>query len=506
MQLSPTGRKGNFSYTIGQSIFKGHLGYEVMAKGIPMVQQGDLVRGKILNCMTPIIRDEKVIGYIWANETLKEVSTRLSQITKQIFMFTLLIFVFLYAAVMFSIWHFNGKIDQLIGNINNVMKNPTERLSEMNGPLSSVVKGVNDLLDKVFYFKSNNEYIFNGVKSGVFAITVGGEILLANSSFFKIFEIEDTNLIAKKYSSVLPESLSKLITDAINNEDLEKSTKDFIYRGKIIEFINNGVFNEENEQIGEVFIFRDQTLLRLYERRFTDQEKLSALAEMGLNIAHEIKNPLTAVKGFSQLMVSRKIEKTKMNEYLKLMDDELNRIDKLLNDLLENGARLKLILKPVNIFEILNELVVIYKNIYQDIDFTFNADIKSNPVIIADKNKIAQLVDNLVKNSIESINEKKTNSQKTVLLNLIVDDKLVLLKIRDNGQGVPPEDITRIMTPFYTTKKDGTGLGMGQCQGIVEKHRGEIAVSSEAGVYTEVSVKFLKERLERLYETQNNDS
>ncbi|MDC7125817.1 MAG: hypothetical protein PQJ46_09625, partial [Spirochaetales bacterium] len=243
------GPEKDFAHTIGQPIFEGHLGYEVMETGKPLVQQGDLVRGKILNCMLPIIRDGQTIGYIWANETLKDVSSRLSAVSNQILILTFVIFIVLYIAVMITTWHFNSKVDLLIDSIQVVMRNPRSRLAEMQGPLASVVEGVNNLLDKAFFFKSNNEYIFDGVLSGILAISVEGEILLANTTFRKMFEISEDGLIGGRYKEIFPEILISVISQGMNCLKKEYPS-DIIYKGCIIEYFYNDVYNNDNEQIG----------------------------------------------------------------------------------------------------------------------------------------------------------------------------------------------------------------------------------------------------------------
>ena len=121
------GPEAEFGHTIGQSIFEGHLGYQVMAEGQSMVQHGELVRGNIMNCMRPVIRNGTTIGYIWANETLEDVSSRLSIVFKQILFFTIIIFILLYIAVFLPTWYFNRRIDLLISDIDIVMHNPKER-------------------------------------------------------------------------------------------------------------------------------------------------------------------------------------------------------------------------------------------------------------------------------------------------------------------------------------------------------------------------------------------
>ncbi|MDC7228130.1 MAG: ATP-binding protein [Spirochaetales bacterium] len=493
------GPEDQFSHTIGQSIFEGHRGYQVMDEGIRLVQQGELVRGRILNCMHPIIRSGEVIGYIWANETLENVSSQLSSVFSRILIFTVIIFLLLSFSVLLPTWYFNRRIDQLINNIDDVMEHPRMRLPKISGPLESVVSGFNNLLDKVFYFKSHNEYIFDSLQSGIFAVSTEREVLLANPAFRAFLEIEEENLLGIKIERLFPEDFCSYITGQISAAEPQVDSN-YLYRGRIYEVVVDDVLNDSGKQIGHVFIFRDRTLLRLYERRLQDQQRLAALGEIGITIAHEIKNPLTSVKGFTQLINRRLTEDEKTVKYLKLMEDELNRIDKLLNEMMVTGKASVFHPEPANIEDMLNEVMVIYSSNKPDIDFTLDCRISGASIVNIDKDKISQLIDNIIKNAVEAVQAKHFADKKEISIYVEKNEDELILKIRDTGVGISEENTNRITTPFFTTKDDGTGLGMSTCLGIVDKHRGRMEIFSEEGEFTEVKITFELNKLEMLNE------
>ena len=494
------GPESEFSHTIGQPIFEGHLGYQVMAKGERMVQQGELVRGKILNCMHPIIRNAEVIGYIWANETLENVSNRLSTVFSRILIFTVIIFILLSVAVLFSTWYFNRKIDQLLTDIDEVMEYPRMRLSRLSGPLENLVHGFNSLLDKVFYFKSHNEYIFDSVKSGIFAFSMEGEVLLSNPAFRSFLEIKDDDILGRKINEILPEDLYSYIKEKVS-KPVPADEEIYVYKGRIYEVFSNDVYNDEREKLGHVFIFRDRTLLRLYEKRLQEQQRLATLGEIGLTIAHEIKNPLTAVKGFTQLIGRRIPADEKTGGYLVLMEEELNRIDKMLNELLVTGRASGFQPEPVDIENMINEFVIIYSNNFPDISFRLDCRIEGAPLANIDKDKFAQLIDNIVKNGVEAIRAKSYCESREISIYLEKTDEKLILKVHDFGIGIAEDDIEKITIPFFTTKDEGTGLGMSTCLGIVGKHHGRMEIRSEKGKFTEVRLEFGLKELEKLNES-----
>ena len=181
------GPSEQFQYTVGQSIFQGHKGYEVMAAGTPMVQTGSLVRGDILNCMWPINRGGRTIGYIWSNETLDMIGGQLEPIIRRVYLIQALIFFLIYVSLTMTMKSLLDKITSIRKGIEVLFKMPNYHIPQVTGELSSIVSTLNDLVDTTNLVKCYNKNILEGVMNGVLAISCSGTITRANKAFFEMF-------------------------------------------------------------------------------------------------------------------------------------------------------------------------------------------------------------------------------------------------------------------------------------------------------------------------------
>ncbi|MFD7522796.1 PAS domain-containing sensor histidine kinase [Paenibacillus chitinolyticus] len=230
-------------------------------------------------------------------------------------------------------------------------------------------------------------------------------------------------------------------------------------------------------------IAKDVTRRRETEERLRTSEKLSAVGQLAAGVAHEIRNPLTALKGFTQFLQSGAEGK---QEYYEIMMSELNRIDLILSELL-------MLAKPkASEFAWLNpELVIRHvlalleaQAILKNVQFLTNVD-GSLSGIIGAENQLKQLFVNLLKNAIEAMPD---GGLITIRLQEQAD-KRICFAIADQGSGIPQDLIDKIGVPFYTTKDQGSGLGMMVSRKIVEEHKGTLQIESVIGEGTIVYVR-----------------
>lgn len=489
----------DFQNTIGRSIFPGHQGYDVMRLGVPMVQEGNLVRGRILNCMTPIVRNGAVIGYIWANQTIDLVASELSAFRRQLLTQLLIIFSLLYGLVVLTTRRIIGQVDLLRDEIQQVIDRPNQRLKEIPGELNIIVNRVNELLASVQLFKSYNHYVLDSVLNGVLALTESGAIALVNPTFGELFAVEPSDVLGRGYSELFQGPLGTMFRDGLAR-DGDKPPTVFTWNERILESHCSPIRTEGHGRIGVVFVFRDITLVRQYERQLQNNDRMTALGEMGLHLAHEIKNPLTSIKGFSQLIGTRELPEERKKYFLCLIDEELERVNGLLNDMLNYGGRFQLDPEPCDMLAVLRELMIIYRSVYQDINFDMICSMTSCELNI-DKNRITQLLDNLIKNAVDSIRESQNSrdpGRGRVEMHLEDRGEEFQLSVIDDGGGISPQDFDRIFSPFFTTKAHGTGLGLSLCVEIMELHGGSISADSQAGGNTQFVLHFVKTHVEVL--------
>lgn len=211
-----------------------------------------------------------------------------------------------------------------------------------------------------------------------------------------------------------------------------------------------------------------------YQNEIIKLERLNLLGQMSASIAHEIRNPLQTVRGFLQVVESKK----EMVPYLKFFDlmiKELDRANRIITEFLSLSRTKPTNLRLCNINEIVNKVLPLIK--IQAIKEAKSVDSELNnvPDVWLDEDEIKQVLLNLIKNSLEAI-----KTYESVKISTIQDGDTVLLTVEDKGHGIPKEHQNKVGVPFFTTKSNGTGLGLTMSYNIMERHNASIEFQSDS--------------------------
>lgn len=214
----------------------------------------------------------------------------------------------------------------------------------------------------------------------------------------------------------------------------------------------------------------------LMEREIQTAEKLNVIGHMAASVAHEIRNPLTVIRGFLQIFRRESFIPESKRNHFKLMIQELDRAETMINDYL-SLARPQM--KPQEVIEVKTKIEFVHEIISSYAllkGVQLKLEIAPGLKIRADAEKFNQVIINLVKNAIEA-----SPSDGTVIITARAVQHLVQIKVIDYGVGISKEQLARIGSPFFSTKENGTGLGLMVCYRIVEAMEGELIVNSEVG-------------------------
>lgn len=210
-------------------------------------------------------------------------------------------------------------------------------------------------------------------------------------------------------------------------------------------------------------------------------------------LAHELKNPLSGIKGAAQLLNKNLNE----DEIVRCSEIIIKEVDRL-RDLIERIKRIDTFDKgsfsPVDIHELLFDIIFLESKTSKNIEFSHNFDITMPPVI-ADKNSLKQVLINIIKNSVDAIKNSECENGGHVTLGTkwVTDYKIksknsVIISVKDNGTGIDRKNVRKIFTPFFSSKEKGSGLGLFISNQIIIKHGGFITVESEPGTGTEFQI------------------
>jgi PAS domain S-box-containing protein len=219
-------------------------------------------------------------------------------------------------------------------------------------------------------------------------------------------------------------------------------------------------------------ILTDITERKEIEAEMLRLDRLGLVGEMAASIGHEIRNPMTTVRGFLQIM-SEKTAYQNDIEYFEMMIEELDRANSIITEFLSLAKNKIVDLKPVNLPSLLHNILPLVRAnaLLQDKDIKL--EMEDVPELWLDEKEIRQLVLNLVRNGLESMHPDRYMTIKT-----FIDKDTVVLAIQDQGQGIEAHLLEKLGTPFFTTKEQGTGLGLAVCYGIAAKHHAIIDIET----------------------------
>jgi len=218
---------------------------------------------------------------------------------------------------------------------------------------------------------------------------------------------------------------------------------------------------------------------------FIQTEKLHVISELSASVSHEIRNPLTVTSGFLQLLKRSKTVSEEDQMYIEYSLQEVKRAEQIVNDFLAFAKP-----QSENMFEsnlkeeteYVKNIIMPYANMHHvDINYSFQNSLRFKH----DKNQIQQCLLNLYKNGIEAMKEKGG----TLSIRVFEQKRNIVISIKDEGEGMTKEEISRLGSPYYSTKKEGTGLGMLMVYSTVNKINGKIEVDSEKGKGTTFTIK-----------------
>ena len=248
----------------------------------------------------------------------------------------------------------------------------------------------------------------------------------------------------------------------------------------------------DGDQLGGwILVFRDITPVKELEEQVRKADRLAMMGTIAAGLAHEIKNPLSGIKGSAQLLARENLSPG-LKECTQIIIKESERVDRLITQLLTFARPKTLILKPINPNELLDSILLLQTEVLKNkkIHLVREYD-PSLPFISGDGEQLTQVFLNFIKNAIESTEEFDTPKGGEIRIRTRMTDfrireksgrkasRMIMVEIRDNGVGIPQEILENIFTPFFTTKEKGSGLGLAIAQRIIQEHEGSIRVFSK---------------------------
>jgi signal transduction histidine kinase len=266
----------------------------------------------------------------------------------------------------------------------------------------------------------------------------------------------------------------KLSGDMYTDEDIE-----------LLKILSNQIAVAFDNSMMYSTISRQYEELKRTKDKLDEADKLASLGTMAAGMAHEIKNPLSSMKVFSQLLHDRYEDPDFRRKFEEIIPTEIGRIDRIVEGLLSFARSPEMKLSEVNIQEMLEEILSDFKGDIERGNISIIKKFNVVPGIQADREQLLRAFSNIILNAVQAM---PAGGQLEIELDPEKSSKSVTVKIADAGEGIPKEQLKHIFDPFFTTKHYGTGLGLTISHSIISKHRGTIEIQSEGSKGTTVTV------------------
>lgn len=318
--------------------------------------------------------------------------------------------------------------------------------------------------------------VFNSATDAFVIYDLTGKIIEANPQACKMYGYTYKQLLALQATDLLhpdnPQLFTQFKSQVLNTRDSYVEGIHTVRLGTEIYVQIKGTPLFIDGKVHLLAVIRDITAQKKLEQEMARLERLYLIGEMAAGIGHEIRNPMTTIRGFLQLLVN-KPECRRYEECFNLMIEELDRANAIISEYLSlaKNKQVNLERKDLNtIIKALKPLIsadAIVTDKYVQVDLGQIAELQ------LDEKQIRQLILNLVRNGLEAMAPGKTLTIRT-----FQDQANVVLAVRDQGKGIDPEVLKKIGTPFFTTKEKGTGLGLAVCYSIAARHRATIEIDT----------------------------
>ncbi len=353
--------------------------------------------------------------------------------------------------------------------------------------IENIDKGkIRQYIGELLWERGLLENIFNSLTEGILVLDFDNNPVYINKRLNEIMSIDVNDLFGS--FSFYDKRLAHLILES-KEEFKDEIVEIMEPRHRLLNVGKLELLSGEGKPLGAIVIIDDITQERKAQEEKASGERFATLSQLAAGVAHEVGNPLNALQIHLELL-KKKIRKLpsksqeKLIDSVKIIKEEISRLDKIVNQFLEASRPSLLKLEEAKIENTLKELIAFLSPEFEKNDIEIKESYSPHiPSFLFDSQQIKQALLNIFKNSIEAMPEGGNIYVSTFLRG----DRIEIV-IRDEGVGIAENNLYRIFEPYFTTKKDGSGLGLMITYRIIKAHGGDIKFKSKVGEGTEITV------------------
>ena len=329
--------------------------------------------------------------------------------------------------------------------------------------------------------KAFSDSLVENMPIGLLAVDPAGLLIAFNQTAEAILGRRAGDVLGRRAEEILPDGFREIFRRLTDERRIIEREIDFTGaegRTILLEVIATTLHEEDDTFVGSVILFRDMTEMRRLKQEVARSQRLASLGSLAAGVAHEIRNPLSSIKGFATYFRERYREDPDDRQTAETMISEVDRLNRVITQLLEFARPMTMKRVPTSIQTVIRHALRTVEGQAREKGVVIETDLPATiPEIPLDADRMSQVLLNLILNAIAA-----TDAGGRIRVSLARnDDRTIRIVIADTGTGIRQEDLSRVFDPYFTTKPSGTGLGLPIVQKIVEAHGGAIRLESEAG-------------------------
>jgi two-component system sensor histidine kinase HydH len=330
--------------------------------------------------------------------------------------------------------------------------------------------------------KAFSDHVVENMPIGLVAIDPAGRVVAFNQVAERVLAFPAGNALGSQAHQVLPAGLQEALERAITgNGVLETELECRLVNGNTVPLeVGAGLLADESgNRTGRVLLFRDLTEIQALRREITRNQRLASVGRLAAGVAHEIRNPLSSIKGFATYFKDRYRDVPEDQQTAGIMIQEVDRLNRVISQLLEFARPVTLKAERLRLDAFIRESLKLIDRQANESGVSVQFDLKTDDVWARlDPDRLRQVLLNVYLNAVESM---KDGGRLHVSVADGAEKESLEIEVRDTGCGIPVEQQANIFDPYFTTKSTGTGLGLAIVHNIVEAMGGKIHVDSRPG-------------------------
>lgn len=337
--------------------------------------------------------------------------------------------------------------------------------------------------------KAFSDNLVENMPIGLVAIDNNKKITSLNHVAGSILNLSAEKVIGENADQVVPAKLWQLLENLdMEKGVIEKEIDCTLRENKVIPLeVSATLMNDENGMfLGYVLLFKDLSEVRSLRKEIARSQRLASVGRLAAGVSHEIRNPLSSIKGFATYFKERYHDIPENQQISNLMIQEVDRLNRVVGQLHEFARPITISKKPIKVKTFLKDSLKLIERQALEENIKIQTDLAPEIVeVLIDPDRISQVLLNLYLNAVESM---KNGGNLFVMLLKNKEKKRVEIRVSDTGTGISEDDLTHIFDPYFTTKASGTGLGLAIVHNIIDAHEGEIKVESRLDLGTTVTI------------------